>query len=57
MRKIMKKIKDLSKLKSKLKLINPLQKAKMYDSLEMPKKVSDTESFTLEEQETNYLII
>lgn len=43
--------KRLHKLKAKLKCINPLQKAKMYDHDEMPKKTSDGESFTPEEQE------
>lgn len=42
--------KRLYKLKSKLKNINMLQKAKMYDHGEMPKRV-DGETFSPEEQE------
>ncbi|GIW22916.1 MAG: serine protein kinase [Candidatus Sericytochromatia bacterium] len=43
--------KRLFKLKDKLKNISPLQKAKMYDSLEMPKKTMDGKVITPEEQE------
>ncbi|MBC7473469.1 MAG: hypothetical protein H7263_04205, partial [Candidatus Sericytochromatia bacterium] len=43
--------KRLYKLKSKLKSITPLQKAKMYDHQEMPKKNADGDKFTNEEQE------
>lgn len=43
--------KRLYKLKTKLKGISPLQKAKMYDHFEMPKKTIDGEVFTTEEQE------
>lgn len=43
--------KKLYKLKNKLKGINQLQKAKLYDKLEIPKKTVDGESFSDEEQE------
>ncbi len=43
--------KRIYKLKSKIKNISPLQKAKMYDHFEMPKKTLDNEDFTSEEQE------
>lgn len=43
--------KRLYKIKQKLKNISVLQKAKMYDSGEMPKKTTDGEVFTPEEQE------
>jgi serine protein kinase len=43
--------KRLYKLKGKLKGINLLQKAKMYDHGEMPKRTADGEVITVEEQE------
>lgn len=43
--------KRLYKLKNKLKGLSPLQKAKMYDHFEMPKKTIDGEVINSEEQE------